>query len=130
MYFYGSLRPGEYNYSRFCLDRMADIVADDVVVPGAMYSYHDAYPVVNFNRKGEVRGTILRVDDYVAEMIDGMERGAGYNPLKLEIKHGDHTIYPVTYHWPGSTKKHVAIPDGNWPKHNRVLEAEYARSRR
>jgi gamma-glutamylcyclotransferase (GGCT)/AIG2-like uncharacterized protein YtfP len=77
-FFYGSLRNGFYNYSRFKIGENAVFLGVAKIKNANLYAYCAHYPKVT-NGNGEVVGELYRFhDDKVEQSIRRMEEAAGY----------------------------------------------------
>lgn len=111
---YGSLRPGEYNYSRF-----KSIYGDDIKPLGSYtilgFDLFDlgCYPGVKLsnNKQQPLIVDILEVNEACFNSIKGMELGAGYVSHQLTIDDHECVIYIYSH----STSKQVE--DGDWSKY-------------
>jgi len=123
MHFYGSLRVGQYNYSRF-KDHFADglkLHKTERLHGYALFGVKGIpYPFVV---KTGVEQDSIEVDTMSCNkechsVIQQMEIGAGYK----EEKHGDALIYTVDPH--KLPKNAYKIADGNWLMELKRLKAE------
>lgn len=95
---------------------------------GTMFSYHNAYPVVDFEGEGTVVGEIYEVDTddpYIQNLCD-MEIGAGYTirSITANPSEGD-PITCVAFHWDRDTRYLDPVPDGDWKEYDRHIERNY-----
>lgn len=118
--FYGSLRPGMYNYERFFNKNNHEVVLDNVRIKG--YKLYDlgAYPAIKSSDLNDsVECTLIRIDDtQTIRIIHAMEIGAGYkaNGCKLETDAG--IIHANIYEYIDNIPEKLLIKSGDWVKHN------------
>lgn len=81
VFFYGSLRSGEYN--NYLLANSTKI-ADAVIDGFTLYSL-GAFPAIipSTDPSSQVYGEVFEVDPAEFQRIDGMEKGAGYTVLEV-----------------------------------------------
>ena len=110
--FYGSLRKGFYNYDRFKLDKNAKFIEAIELQGYAMYDL-GSYPAIKKTNEDSdnVYLEIYEIkDNYISDMIDRMELGAGYTAKDISIK-GDKVRIYVMAHIPQTYDK---IKNGIW----------------
>lgn len=83
---YGSLKKGSYNYDRFRLSEQNFIGTSEIV--GAMYLIGNSYPALA--PKGSDLDLIhplevYEIEDGLFNVLDGMERGAGYEAHEMTV---------------------------------------------
>jgi gamma-glutamylcyclotransferase (GGCT)/AIG2-like uncharacterized protein YtfP len=99
MFMYGSLKPGFYNFDRgFFIDgeaqvfgKVARVIAEDIVNGLTLVSL-GSYPGAIFgsgNRdESFITGYVMDVPNGMAARIEDMERGAGYDGVRLKTANG------------------------------------------
>ena len=125
---YGSLRPGEYNFSRFKQHYQDDIKYVKTIDRLKNYELFDlgAYPCVVYNAEpnNNITVDILRVSDACYEMIYNMEIGAGYHVEQVTVTDGGETkIYPIFAMMTGY--KAQKVESGDWVKY---LKNKYSKN--
>lgn len=116
---YGSLRPGEYNFSRFKQYYEEGIKYVKTIERLKNYELFDlgAYPCVVYNAESNNNITVdvLRVSDACYEMIYSMEIGAGYHVEEVTVTDGGETkTYPIFAMLSASSANKVK--SGDWVK--------------
>jgi gamma-glutamylcyclotransferase (GGCT)/AIG2-like uncharacterized protein YtfP len=113
--FYGSLRVGEYNYNRLLKGQPGVTYITTTTLPKGFLMYSlGPYPIVT---KSELSTSPLVVDifeienDYVANFIDMMEIGAGYEKSTVCIEDYNCIIYVGYY----SNSTNI-VASGDWSK--------------
>lgn len=122
--FYGSLRPGQYNFDRFDLDSISKLLGTHVVEKYKMVSVNDWYPMVfpSEDIEDSVVVDLVEIKDQrTIRYIDSMEIGAGYEPQQVTINNIDCTLYIGSNSTPKRIKE-ALIPSGDWVKYNTEKE--------
>ena len=117
--FYGSLRPGMYNYERFQLDKLGKHL-NTVTIPGyKMYSVMDWYPkIFAGSSQDTIVVDIVEINDRpTVNFIEAMERGAGYKSEKITIGDIEATLY-VGEGKPAPNMEKSLVPSGDWVKYD------------
>lgn len=125
VFVYGTLKPGEFNYIRYCLGRT--IREHPAIVRGELYSLSLGYPAMTEGSQW-VKGVILSFTD--ATLLEDLDRLEDYQPnrepslnqyqrRRLQTYTLDQK--PLCEAWaylmsPGVIRSFngVLIPDGNW----------------
>ena len=81
MFFYGTLKKGHYNHTRFSEDGIGKFLGEDRVTGYSLVQpdglpYPFAVPDVN----GTIKGELYEVEDKLYNFLHRMELGAGYTP--------------------------------------------------
>lgn len=115
---YGSLRKGEYNYNAF--QRM---YGDDALryqrtttIPGWTLFSLGSYPGIKkaTDPDQELTVDLMEVSERAYQSINGMELGAGYNNVTVEIDGTEYTLYEYAYNRLGERVSH-----GDWSRYLR-----------
>ena len=86
---YGSLRRGEYNYDYFNRNDEMEFVGQGKLDGFDLFNL-GSYPCITPSKEQRsVVVEVFNVPDDMAERIDGMELGAGYNAKDVKIKTED-----------------------------------------
>jgi gamma-glutamylcyclotransferase (GGCT)/AIG2-like uncharacterized protein YtfP len=112
VFVYGSLRPGEYNYSRFKEYYNDEInhVKKAEIKGYDLYSLGSYPGIVKGNNK--LIGDILEVSNEVKNALDNMEFGAGYTEEFINIDGIECSIYV----YEGGVNKNNLVKSGDWVK--------------
>ena len=117
LFVFGTLRKG------LGLHRNMELCADpDFAVgttQGEMFSFHGGYPVVDFIGEREVTREVYQVHQNTEAFsyIHGMECGAGYTPIEIEVDIDGELIPCVTYHWAYQVDHLDKVHGGDWKVH-------------
>jgi gamma-glutamylcyclotransferase (GGCT)/AIG2-like uncharacterized protein YtfP len=111
MLFFGSLRKNSkrgYNFDRF--GKGSQKYIKDIELSGyEMYSL-TYYPAI-CKGNGKVKFELHKVDNHAAEMINGMELGAGYTPVKINVDNIEATFYMMDKE---KLKGREKVESGDW----------------
>lgn len=120
-FFYGSLRPTMYNYSRFFNSNNHKILADSVTIHGFEMHSLGAYPaVIKSSVDKHIVGTIIEIEDQqIIRSIHLMEIGAGYTGGIVKINDLDVNIYFMK-NKDGVFNERTLVKGGNWINHLKV----------
>lgn len=103
---YGSLRPGQYNFSRIKHFGNVEHVRTTSISGYDMFSL-GPFPGIKPG-EGTIVVDILNVDERVFEAIESMETGAGYKKQIVDIDGDQAAIY--VYQYPAGRK----VESGDW----------------
>lgn len=115
---YGTLKPGEMAFRRFCEPYVID--KQDVLAPGRLYNLSLGYPALTLE-SGWVQGTLLTLSTATAlAKLDGFEAFYPDHPQDSEYQRIWHRIYApdqtfLTYAWAyAMTKEQIEALGGEW----------------
>lgn len=115
--FYGSLRPGMYNFAGFKQRYQEDIevVAEEKEIKGYKLYSLGAYPyaIKTGNDDDAMKVSVIKAKNRAETNIHGMEIGAGYEYDEVEIDGEKCGIYlfPAGY-----AREERLVPHGDWVK--------------
>ncbi len=90
---YGSLKRGFYNHGRMG----AQHYIGDMKVRGKMCLMFGSYPKLMLSDDGNEHDVeVFNVDNLTFELLDSMERGAGYTPINIHTPYGEAVMWVVT----------------------------------
>lgn len=79
MFFYGTLKKGHYNHTRFSPDGVGKFLGEDRVTGFSLVQpKHLPYPFAVPDVNGTIKGELYEVEDKLYNILHGMELGAGY----------------------------------------------------
>lgn len=116
---YGTLQPGELNYSLLQEAVVQDLGIGDA--EGEMWDH--GYPVVKFGPEGFVRGSLLLVDtDTDAwKQCYWMEKSTGYQLVRIGVDTAmGHRVVALAWHYFRETEGMPSIPSGIWKPREHV----------
>lgn len=84
MFFYGTLKKGHYNHTRFNEDGIGKFIGEDRVTGFSLVQPKNLpYPFAIEDEKGTVKGELYEVEDHLFQMLHRMELGAGYEARNI-----------------------------------------------
>lgn len=112
-FFYGTLKRGHYNWKFLLQNTKGCEFIKEATSPDIFQLYDlGAYPCMTLGEQ-EVKGEVWTIDnDDVIDIIEQMERGAGYTPLQFRTKEKD-VVW--TWIWDEAAAKRFGTPIGEWP---------------
>lgn len=117
--FYGSLRKGQYNNTRFSLDneKIATYLGTHTIDGFGLFDAGIGYPFAAKKDGAKLVVDLFKIHHHpTADSIHRMEKGAGYNIDTITVEDKQATIYPYPIQEGDKGFKH--IPDGDWAKVN------------
>jgi gamma-glutamylcyclotransferase (GGCT)/AIG2-like uncharacterized protein YtfP len=121
LFVFGTLRQNLPLHRMYLNARPGDFTLAEAT--GTMFSYHDAYPVVDFDGDGTVVGEIYEVDtdDRYIQDLCNMEVSAGYTIRSITATPDDgDPVTCVAFHWGRGTRHLDPVPDGDWKEWDRT----------
>jgi gamma-glutamylcyclotransferase (GGCT)/AIG2-like uncharacterized protein YtfP len=123
---YGTLRKGHGNWQYFLSD--VPMVAEKDTVKGYRMVTFGGFPaiVATGNDADTVVVDVFDVEGYdrIAEGIEGMERGAGYDVTEVLTSSGLYA-YIYTYTEEAAKWMDIDIPDGDWTNYVTFEQGSY-----
>jgi gamma-glutamylcyclotransferase (GGCT)/AIG2-like uncharacterized protein YtfP len=102
LFVYGSLKKGFFNHNRFGFGDAAKFLGSAVARDVSLVRLGNLpYPHAFKSEGGEVVGEVYELEDTrIADALDQMERGAGYEPLLVQIdEEGEEAMMYVADDW-------------------------------
>lgn len=95
LFVYGSLKKGFFNHDRFGFGDAATFLGEGTASGVSLVRLGDLpYPHAFVNEGGEVKGELYELEDTrIADALDAMERGAGYESRQVQVNGADATMY-------------------------------------
>ena len=118
--FYGTLRPGQYNYDRLDLNKHGKTIGTHLVKGYKMVSVNGWYPKVypSQNQDDTITVELVEITDkHTIDFIDIMESGAGYDAKEIDVDGTKAYLYVGSSAMPKEAEKFL-IPSGDWVKYD------------
>lgn len=120
-FFYGSLRPGCYNFDRFALneEEIATVIDKEVSISGYDLFSLGMYPAVKKSKDEDKKliGSLVYIENpIVAKQIHYMEINAGYIEKKVLVYSESKQEYVEAslYLYEGNVKEENIVENGDW----------------
>jgi gamma-glutamylcyclotransferase (GGCT)/AIG2-like uncharacterized protein YtfP len=113
--FYGTLRPGDYNFARF--QEGLTVVDTGLTLKGFEMKSLGPYPFIHESLEENVVVDIVDADTATAASIERMEYGAGYQSKKVNI--GAYEDVTVFYYPSDMGGRFPKVTDGDWLKYKK-----------
>lgn len=102
VFVYGTLKPGEVNYQRYCLDEVT--AEQDAIARGQLFDLPFGYPAMTCG-ENSVQGILLTFSD--SSILQALDRLEGYDPARSP-EHNEYERRQIEVFSPDGTSLGVA----------------------